>query len=80
VAKLLGVDPGFAACEGCFAAVVSADAAEECITALRKLPRFSGAALIGEAAGPKGETVLKNSWGALRELRVPAGDQLPRIC
>ena len=80
VSKLLGVDPGFAACEGCFAAVLSADAADRCVATLRELPRCRRAAVIGTAAGAPGETVLKNSWGALRELKMPAGDQLPRIC
>ena len=80
VAKLLGMDPGFAACEGCFAAVVSAEAADACVAALRKLPLCRSAAVIGEAAGEAGSCVLKNSWGALRKLNVPSGDQLPRIC
>ena len=80
VAKLLGVNPGFAACEGCFAAVVAKDAAEECLAALKEVPGFAHAAFIGEASGARGETVIKNSWGALRELKPPPGDQLPRIC
>lgn len=79
-AQLLGVDPGFAACEGCFAAVVSGHIAQECVETLRRLPLCRNAAIIGSAAAQKGEILLKNSWGALRELKMPAGDQLPRIC
>ena len=80
VAKLLGLDPGFAACEGCLVAVVSSDAAELCINALRQLPECQGAAIIGEAAAGTQDVVLRNSWGALRQLKTAHGDQLPRIC
>lgn len=79
-AKLLGLDPGFAACEGCFAAVVSADAAQSCVDALRTLPGNEQAAIIGEATPDRGRIVLRSEWGALRELRIASGDQLPRIC
>ena len=80
VAKLLGIDPGFAACEGCIVAVVANGAAEECVNALRKLPNCSAAAIIGEVTADKGNICLRGSWGSLRKLRVPDGDQLPRIC
>lgn len=79
-AKLLGLDPGFAACEGCLAAVVSADAAQTCVDALRTLPGGEQAAIIGEATSDRGQVVLRSEWGALRELRIASGDQLPRIC
>ena len=79
-AKLLGLDPGFAACEGCLAAVVSSDVAEICINALRKLPGCEDASIIGEATSETKDVVLRNSWGALRQLKTAPGDQLPRIC
>ena len=37
------------------------------------------AAIIGEVAADK-SVMLQGSWGALRKLQVPSGDQLPRIC
>ena len=79
IAKLLGIEPGFAACEGCFAAVVSSDKAEECVNILRQDELCSNAAIIGEVTAEK-SVMLQGSWGALRKLQVPAGDQLPRIC
>lgn len=79
-AKLLGLSPGFAACEGCLAAVVSADCAERCIEDLKKLPGGEMAAVIGEVTPGDGTVILRNSWGALRQLKSSSGDQLPRIC
>ena len=79
-AKLLGLSPGFAACEGCLAAVVSADRAAECVENLKKLPGCGMAAVIGEVIPGDGTAVLRNSWGALRQLKSSSGDQLPRIC
>ena len=80
VAKLLGLDPGFAACEGCLVAVVSKEQASRCIAALQKIPGCEDAAIIGEATSETPDVVLRNSWGALRKLRTAPGDQLPRIC
>jgi len=80
IAKLLGIDPGFAACEGCFAAVVSSSVAENCINALHRTGCHQ-ASIIGEVTPTHaGEVLLRGEWGALRKLNVPSGDQLPRIC
>ena len=38
------------------------------------------AAVIGEVTDDPGRVLLRNSWGALRQLQVLSGDQLPRIC
>lgn len=81
VAKLLGIDPGFAACEGRLVAVVSSDCAEECVKQLAEnVPDCQHAAVIGEVTDTPGQVNLCNSWGSLRKLSVPSGDQLPRIC
>lgn len=80
IAKLLGIDPGFAACEGCLAAVVTSDTAEECVKALRQIKGCSNASVIGTVSENAGEVHLQTQWGAKRKLIVPAGDQLPRIC
>ena len=79
-AKLLGLSPGFAACEGCLAAVVGSACADECVKKLQTLPGCSMAAVIGEVTDDPGRVLLRNSWGALRQLQVLSGDQLPRIC
>jgi hydrogenase expression/formation protein HypE len=80
VSKLLGVDPGFAACEGCLAAVVSAEYAEKCVEELHKITAFRKAAVIGEVSVGNGEVYMQSEWGSLRKLILPSGDQLPRIC
>ena len=79
IAKLLGIDPMFAACEGCFTAVVSSDRAEEAVKALQSVKGCSKAAVIGTVTD-SGQLLLQSQWGALRKVMVPAGDQLPRIC
>ncbi len=81
VAKLLGIEPGFAACEGCLTAVVASDCAEDCVNALRQISGNEMATVIGEVTGNgNGEVLLCNSWGSERKLIIPDGDQLPRIC
>ena len=80
IAKLLGIDPGFAACEGCFVTVVADDAAEDCVKALQTLPKHENAAVIGTVCEGNGSVELQGEWGALRKLIVPSGDQLPRMC
>ena len=79
VAKILGIDPGFAACEGCFTAVVSGACADECIKELQNIPGCGNAAVIGTVS-ENAQILLQSQWGALRKVIVPAGDQLPRIC
>ena len=80
LAGLLGIDPGFAACEGRLVAVVEESAAEDCVRALRTLPGGELAAVIGEVTAEPGRVRLRGKWGLDRPLLVPAGDQLPRIC
>ena len=80
VAKLLGIEPGFSACEGCMVAVTSAETADECVSTLHSVPGCSAAAVIGEVSAENTIIQMRSSWGALRKLQVPAGDQLPRIC
>ena len=80
LARMLGIDPGFAACEGRLVAVIARDAAEDCVKRLRALPGGELAAVIGEITDRAGRVTLRNAWGLERPLLVPAGDQLPRIC
>ncbi|MBE6366638.1 MAG: hydrogenase expression/formation protein HypE [Lentisphaerae bacterium] len=81
VAKLLGIDPGFAACEGRLVAVVSSEYAEKCVKMLAEnVADARSAAVIGEVTAQPGSVKMCGAWGTLRKLVVPAGDQLPRIC
>ena len=80
IARLLGIDPGFAACEGCMVAVIAPDCAEACVELLHTLPGCEQAAIIGEVVEGSGNVNLRGEWGSLRKLVIPAGDQLPRIC
>ncbi len=80
LAKLLGIDPFFAACEGRLVAVVAQDMADECVKRLAVLPGGGRAAVIGEVTAEANKVKLRNAWGLERPAVVPAGDQLPRIC
>ncbi len=80
IAKLLGIDPGFAACEGCLVAVIGSSAADAVLAAWHAVPGCEKAAVIGSVNNTCGQLMLENSWGSRRQLVVPSGDQLPRIC
>ncbi|GHF37478.1 hydrogenase expression/formation protein HypE [Streptomyces griseosporeus] len=79
---MLGLDPLVVANEGCLVAFVTADAAEEALTALRSLPEGARAVRIGEVLpeGPAARVTLRTLVGARRIVDMPLGEQLPRIC
>ncbi|QEU90110.1 hydrogenase expression/formation protein HypE [Streptomyces kanamyceticus] len=78
---LLGLDPLVVANEGCLVAFVTADTADEALTALRAHPEGAEAVRIGHcAAAPAGRVELRTLIGARRVVDMPLGEQLPRIC
>ncbi|MDR3108027.1 MAG: hydrogenase expression/formation protein HypE [Bifidobacteriaceae bacterium] len=78
---MLGIDPLYVANEGCFVAVVPADAAQAALAAVRAADGGSQAALIGSVvAGPPGTVVARNAFGGERLVDRLVGDPLPRIC
>jgi hydrogenase expression/formation protein HypE len=79
--ELLGLDPLHIANEGQFLAVVSAEAAEAALEAIRHAPGGSEAVLIGEIAEqPVGSVLVTTRYGGSRMVDMLVGDPLPRIC
>ena len=79
--EILGIDPLYVANEGKLVAVVSPDAAEKALAALRSDPLGADAALVGEVrADPAGMVLLRTAFGGSRVVEMLVGDPLPRIC
>jgi hydrogenase expression/formation protein HypE len=80
-AELLGIDPMYVANEGTMVAVVSADVAEEALTALRDVRGCEEATVIGEVrTEPPGMVLVETAFGGRRVMDLLTGDPLPRIC
>lgn len=79
--ELLGLDPWYAANEGRLVAFVPEAEAARALTILRDQPGGAAAAIVGRvvAASSRGR-VLAETIGGSRELDLPSGEQLPRIC
>ena len=81
---MLGYDVLQVANEGKMVCVVSADLADQALSAMRANPRGKDAAIIGEVSearadrGPK--VYVRNAFGGRRILDMLVGEQLPRIC
>lgn len=81
VCNLLGIDPLYSANEGKVLAVVSPEAADDIINALRKLPESGNAAIIGEVVDySPSKLFIKGITGGRRILDKLSYDMLPRIC
>lgn len=81
VCRLLGLDPLAAANEGKALAVCAPADAEAALRLLRAHPLGTNAAVIGAVcAAPAGTVLLKTAAGGERILRMPLGEDLPRIC
>ncbi len=79
--ELLGLDPLYVACEGRLVAVVAPEAADRALSAMRRHPLGSGAAIIGEVvAEHPGMVTMRSLVGGERVVQLLAGEQLPRIC
>jgi hydrogenase expression/formation protein HypE len=79
--EMLGLDPFYVANEGKLVAIVSAEAAEPVLAAMRLHEYGKDAAIIGTVvAGHPGLVTAKTSIGGMRVVDVPAGELLPRIC
>ena len=80
-AEILGIDPMYVANEGKLVAFVAADAADEALRALRRVPGCEQAAEIGEVrTEPPGMVLVQTSFGGRRVMDQLVGDPLPRIC
>jgi hydrogenase expression/formation protein HypE len=79
--EILGIDPLYVANEGKLLAVVSPDAEQAALAALRSHPLGTAAAVIGEVDDdPPGLVVIQTEFGGTRVVDMLAGDPLPRIC
>jgi hydrogenase expression/formation protein HypE len=79
--EILGIDPLYVANEGKMVAVVSAEAADATLAAMRSHPLGAEAAMIGEVRpDPPGMVLLETAFGGSRVVDMLAGDPLPRIC
>ena len=70
--QVLGLDPGYVACEGRFVAFSPEECAQEALG--------PNAAVIGNVIGQGAKTVIEGSLGVERRLQKLSGEQLPRIC
>ncbi|MDZ7370973.1 MAG: hydrogenase expression/formation protein HypE [candidate division KSB1 bacterium] len=78
--EILGLDPLYMANEGVLVAVVSPQATDAVLEAMRKHPQGVGAAVIGTLTEKhSGRVLLQTSFGK-RILDMISGEQLPRIC
>jgi hydrogenase expression/formation protein HypE len=79
--EILGFDPLYVACEGRFAAFVSAADADRALEVMRRHSLGEGAAIIGRVrADNPGRVVMKSRLGTSRIVSMLSGEQLPRIC
>ena len=79
--EMLGLDPFYVANEGKLVAVVSEDAAEPLLAAMRNHPRGREAAIIGQVVeAHPGVVTARTGIGGSRVVDTLVGEQLPRIC
>ena len=79
--ELLGFEPWNLANEGKLVAIVSSEAAEAVLKAMRAHPLGRDAVRIGEVRKePPGKVFLRTSIGSTRILDMMVGEPLPRIC
>jgi hydrogenase expression/formation protein HypE len=78
---LLGLDPLNVANEGKAVILLPAAEADRALALLRAHPLARDAAVIGRAEpAPAGLALLETAIGGARQLTVPLGEELPRIC
>ena len=81
VCEMLGLDPLYVANEGKLLAAVPENDAEKVLAAIKAHVLGKNAMLIGRVTeGRKGQVSIVTPLGTRRLLRMPSGEQLPRIC
>jgi len=79
--EILGLDPLYVANEGKCLTIVSAQAAETALEAMRSHPLGREAAIIGRVVEEHpGSVILHSRVGGKRIVDMLSGEQLPRIC
>lgn len=81
VCDMLGLDPMYVANEGKLLAAVPESDAGAVLSAMRESPHGAEARVVGKVEeGRPGQVSLLTPLGSHRLLRMPSGEQLPRIC
>ncbi len=81
VCELLGLDPLYVANEGKLLAAVPAEAEALVLEAMRATEVGADSIVIGRVTdGRSGDVVMVTTLGSRRLVRMPSGEQLPRIC
>jgi hydrogenase expression/formation protein HypE len=79
--EILGFDPLYVANEGKCLAIVSPEAADAVLEAMKADPKGRDATVIGSIVEDHpGRVYLRSSIGGLRVVDMLSGEQLPRIC
>lgn len=81
ICEILGFDPLFLANEGRMALFCAGGAAEEILGVMRRHPLGGDAALVGMVAEDRrGRVIMETLVGGSREIDLPTGELVPRIC
>lgn len=79
--EIVGLDPLYLACEGRVLVICAGDDADKVALAMREHPQGQGAAVIGRVrAGKRPCVTLRTVAGGYREIDLPEGELVPRIC
>lgn len=80
--EVLGLDPLFLANEGKMVLFCAEEDGQKVLEAMRTSLYGKEAVIIGHVreASPRGRVIMSNALGGLREITIPAGELLPRIC
>jgi len=79
--EILGLDPLYVANEGKCLAIVTPEAAEAALEAMRSHPLGREAAIVGRVVKEyPGTVILRSRVGGKRVVDMLSGEQLPRIC
>ena len=79
--EILGLDPLFFANEGKMVLFCPPDHAETIVNIMKNNPYGKNAAIIGEVTNEnKSRLILNTVIGGKRQIDLPAGELLPRIC
>lgn len=79
--EILGLDPLFLANEGTMALLCPAADAPAVVAAMQRSPCGAGAVVIGAVTpDERGRVIMETAIGGRRELDLPAGELVPRIC
>jgi hydrogenase expression/formation protein HypE len=81
ICEVLGLDPLYVANEGKLLAAVPEASADTVLESMRSNPLGADARVIGRVSdGRSGRVSITGELGSSRLLRMPSGEQLPRIC